>query len=81
VAPPPSAVEEDVEEDIEEAEDVEDGDAALRRPLASDGSACKGSGGGGGGGEGGMIHGAGISCAGCTTSAFGAIGTGSAVAR
>jgi len=70
-----------VEEDIEEAEDVEEGDAALRRPLASDGSACKGSGGGGGGGEGGMIRGAGISCAGCTTSAFGAIGPGSTVAR
>ena len=82
VAPPPSAVEEeDVEADIEEAEDVEDGDAALRRPRASDGSACKGSGGGGGGGEGGMICGAGISCACCTTSAFGAIGTGSTVAR
>ena len=65
-----------MEEDIEEEEDVEDGDAALHRPLASDGSACKGSGGGGSGGEGGMTHGAG-----CTTSAFGAIGTGSTVAR
>ena len=74
VAPPPSA------EDVEE-EDVEDDLAALRRPLASDGSACAGDGGGGGVGGGGMLHGAGISCTGRTTSACGAVGSGSTFAR